>query len=67
MKCPSGKHRHTTYAKALAVHIEANPDGFGSVYLCSDCDGWHVTRRFPQDFKRRSRRRDRTRIKAFRR
>jgi hypothetical protein len=65
MKCPSGKHRHATYAAALAAHMEANPDGLGSVYLCPHCDEWHVTRRFGQDFKRRSRRRDR--IKAFKR
>jgi hypothetical protein len=66
VRCPTtGKKGYPTYSGALAAHVDVNPDGLGSVYFCPDCDHYHVTRRFPQDFKRRGRRRDR--IKAFRR
>ena len=64
MRYPTtGKKGHPTYAEALAAHVEVNPDGLGSVYLCADCDGWHVTRRFPQD-KRRGRGRGRRGLMA---
>jgi hypothetical protein len=46
--------RWSTYAEALAVHIQVNPDGLGSVCVCPHCDCYHVTQRFPQD-KRRGR------------
>jgi rubrerythrin len=55
MKCPSGKHRHTTYAKALAALVQLKRGGLGHVYECSHCGFYHVTKARPVTRKSRGR------------
>lgn len=46
-KCPTGKRRHPDELTAIAsaIRCSARRGTPLRVYLCPDCDGWHLTRR----------------------
>jgi hypothetical protein len=45
-RCSTGKLCHSTYAEALAALMRVEPDPLrGSVYTCTTCGEFHVSKR----------------------